>query len=165
MDELENGERAFHRQFAVDAFNGVWKLLEKEDRTVEEQDEMVHAAHASRYHWGKVGTPVNLARGEWQISRVYAVLDRPGPALYHAQRCLDICLQNGISDFDLAYAYEALARAYASEGDAAGRKRYLELAKNAAANIEEEDDRELFWKDIATIPPVKDTETGGKAPA
>ena len=42
---------------------------------------MLHAAHASRFHWGEVGEPVNFARGEWQISRVYAVLGRPEPAI------------------------------------------------------------------------------------
>ena len=64
------------KQLAKDLFNHVWTLLEKERRTTAEDDEMIHAAHASRYHWGKVGEPVNLARGEWQCSRVYAVLGR-----------------------------------------------------------------------------------------
>jgi hypothetical protein len=27
---------------------------------------MIHAAHASRYHWSRAGTTVNLGRGEWQ---------------------------------------------------------------------------------------------------
>ena len=51
---------------------------------------MIHAAHASRYHWGEVGDDVNLARGEWQCSRVYAVLGRGEPALWHARRCVEI---------------------------------------------------------------------------
>ena len=33
-------------------------------------------------------TPAHLARGEWQISRVYTVLGRPEPALNHAHRVL-----------------------------------------------------------------------------
>ena len=45
---------------------------------------MIHAAHASRHHWAAVGTGVNLARGEWQISRVYVTLGRGEPALFHA---------------------------------------------------------------------------------
>ena len=72
---------------------------------------MLDAPHASRFHWGEVGTAVNLARGEWQVSHVYAVLNRAEPALYHARRCLAICEANAIGDFDLAYAYEAIARA------------------------------------------------------
>ena len=53
------------RRMAIDLFNGVWRLLEKEDRTVEEDDRMLHMAHASRYHWEQVGTAANLSRGEW----------------------------------------------------------------------------------------------------
>ena len=47
---------------------------------------MIHAAHASRYHWSQVGEPVNVAHGEWQCSHVYAALGRAEPALHHARR-------------------------------------------------------------------------------
>jgi hypothetical protein len=60
------------RRLAVDLFNHVWTLLDKPDRTPAEDDEMIHAAHASRFDWAEVGAPVNLVRGEWQVSRVYA---------------------------------------------------------------------------------------------
>jgi hypothetical protein len=113
---------------------------------------MVHAAHASRFHWGEVGAPVNLARGEWQISRVYAVLGRAEPALFHARRCLDLCLEHGIGDFDLAFAYEALARASAVAGRPADREQYCTLACAAGAQIAEQDDRDIFFADLATIP-------------
>lgn len=140
-----------HRRLAVSLFNYVWTLLDKPERTSEQDDEMIHAAHASRYHWGQVGEPVNFARGEWQIARVYAVLKCPEPARYHAQRCLDICLENGIGDFDLAFAYEALARAAAVAGDDKARNKYAELAYEAGKKIVEDDDRQLFESDMATI--------------
>jgi DNA-binding transcriptional MerR regulator len=63
-------DAAGHRRLAVDLFNHTWTLIEKEERTPAEIDEMIHSAHASRYHWSKVGTGANLARGEWQVSRV-----------------------------------------------------------------------------------------------
>jgi hypothetical protein len=78
------------RVLAAGLFNHVWTLLETPDRTPDQIDEMIHAAHASRYHWGEVGEPVNLARGEWQCARVYSVLGRGEPALWHARRCLEI---------------------------------------------------------------------------
>ena len=40
-----------HRRLGVDLFNFVWTLIEKVDRTPEEIDTMIHAAHASRHHW------------------------------------------------------------------------------------------------------------------
>ncbi|MCH8150782.1 MAG: hypothetical protein IH830_00230 [Planctomycetes bacterium] len=95
-----------HLQCGKALFNFTWTLLEKTDRTEDESEVMVKAAHASALHWLQVGKPVNFARSEWQISRVYAVLNRPEPALHHAQRCLQICEDDEIGDFDLAFAYE-----------------------------------------------------------
>lgn len=80
-----------HRRLAAHLFNLVWTLMEKPDCTQAENDTMLHAAHASRYHWEQVGTTVNLAWGGWQVSRVYATLRRVEPAGFHAQRCLEIC--------------------------------------------------------------------------
>ena len=101
---------------------------------------MIHAAHASRYHWGQVPsvTPAHLARGEWQISRVYAVLGRAEPALHHARRVLELCQQNGIGEWDLAFAYEALARAYAVAGDAGQAREFTDRALAAAEDIADE---------------------------
>lgn len=116
---------------------------------------MIHMAHASRYHWGVVGGPKELAIGEWQISRVYAVLGRPEPSLYHAQRSLEVCKAHGIEDFPLAYAYEALARAFAIAGKARARAACLKLAKIAGGEIDEEEERALFFKDIRTVPKAR----------
>ncbi|WP_456846741.1 MerR family transcriptional regulator [Cellulomonas sp. P5_C6] len=140
------------RQIAVDLFNGVWRLMETEDRTAADDDRMVHMAHASRYHWGQVGTPANLSRGEWQVSRVYCVLGRAEPALHHARRGLEICRENGIGDWDLAFAYESLARASAVAGDKDQARSWTEQALAAAEDIAEAEDRELLLSDLESIP-------------
>lgn len=141
-----------HRKFAVDLFNLVWSLLDKKDRSKEEDDRMVHAAHASRFHWGEIGAPVEFERGEWQISRVYSVLNRPQPALYHAKRCLEICTENNIGDFDIAFAYEAMARANASLGKKQEYEKYFQLAKEAGEKIMGKEDKDIFFKDIESDP-------------
>ena len=79
-------DQATRRALAVGLFNYTWTLLENPNRSREQDDEMIHAAHASRYHWGEVGEAVNLARGEWLCSRVYSILGRAEPALWHARR-------------------------------------------------------------------------------
>ena len=149
-----SSEGSDHRRLAVELFNFVWTLLEKPDRTQADDDTMVHAAHASRYHWGEAGTAVNLARGEWQVSRVYATLGRAEPALHHAHRCLELCQQHEaeLDDFDLPYAYEALARAHAVAGDEDAAERYAGLAREAGERIAEADDREHFLADLASLP-------------
>ena len=150
--KLTTAERRWHRKMAAGLFNDVWRLLEKK-RTPAEDDRMIHAAHASRYHWGEVGTPVNLAIGEWQISHVYAVLDRPEPATYHAVRSLAMCKENGIDDFPLAFAYEALARADAVAGRKRDLRRHLGFAREVGSKIKDKKDRDLLFQDLKSIRP------------
>jgi hypothetical protein len=145
-------DRATERQLAATLFNRVWTLLEQETRSEAEDAEMIHAAHASTYHWMMIGEPVNRARGEWQCSRVYAVLGRPEPALFHARKVLEICQREGIADFDLAFAYEALARACALASDVAEARRWAELARAACEQVAEDDDREIVLSDLETLP-------------
>jgi hypothetical protein len=142
---------AIHQQVAKDLFNQTWTLLDKTDRSEEEDDLMIHSSHASRYHWGQIGTPLEFERGEWQISRVYAVLDRSEPALYHARRCLEICKANNIGDFDLAFAYEAMARAYSVAKNNDESERYLILAKAACIEIEDKGNSEYVLSELDTI--------------
>lgn len=144
-------DAAMHRQLAVELFNHVWTLLEIADRTPAQDDEMLHAAHASRYHWGVVGTPENWGRGEWQCSRVYATLGRAEPALWHARRYLALCEKHGIADWDLAFAHEAIARALSVAGDDDGARAEVARARELATEIAEDEDRELVLSDLQTI--------------
>jgi hypothetical protein len=140
------------RKLAVELFNYTWTLIEKQDRTPEETDQMLNASHASRFFWGLVGETVNHARGEWQLARVYAVAELPAEALRHAELCLALCEQDGIGDFDLAIAYEALARAHAVAGEREHATRFEALARETAARIDDADDRELVLADLASLP-------------
>lgn len=140
------------RTAAVATFNYTWSLLRREDRTQRDDDLMIHAAHTSRFLWEDVGGPINHARGEWQVSRVYAVLRRAEPALFHARRCLEICEAEGIGDFDLGFAYEAMARAHAVAGNAEEAARYGAMGLEQAAAVADQDDREVLLDDLATLP-------------
>jgi len=150
MTEKKSSEEE-HRKFAVNLFNLVWSLLDKKDRTKNDDDKMIHAAHASRFHWGEIGTPLHFERGEWQISRVYSVLGRSEPALHHAKRCLEICKENGIGDFDIAFAYEAMARAHATAGNKKECHKYVQLSKEAGEQIAKKEDKDYFFGELKTI--------------
>jgi DNA-binding transcriptional MerR regulator len=142
-----------HRQLGADYFNKTWTLMEKPDRTREDDDEMLHCTHASAYHWLQVGTPANRSRSEWQCSRVYTILSRVEPALHHARRCLEIVEANPseMEDWDLPTAYEAMARAHMIAGEVEATRRYAELGQAAMAKIADEDDRAVLEADFATI--------------
>lgn len=144
-------DKSNHRQMAIELFNLTWDLMEKPDRTPAETDRMINAAHASRYHWEIAGEAVNIARGEWQISRVYSVVGRVEPCLYHAERCLQVTLENDLVDFDLAFAYEAMARACHLSGDLMETAKFFTLGQEAGEKIKKEDDREYFFRELNTI--------------
>jgi hypothetical protein len=140
-----------HRQVGVDLFNEVWRLLESR----EDDERMLHAAHASAYHWSEAPEcePKNRARSEWQVSRVYAVLGRAEPAIHHAQRCLEICEANAenLEDWDLPFAYEALARAHRVAGDSDEAHRLTERARAVGEQIADPEDREHLEEELATL--------------
>jgi hypothetical protein len=141
------------RQLAGDLFNRAWTLMELPQRTPEEDDELIATAHASAYHWLQVGTAAHRARSEWQLSRVYVVLGRPEPALYHARRCLAWCEAHpeALEDWDLPYAHEALARAHGLAGDTDEARRYAGRAQELAARVAGAEDREHLDADLATL--------------
>ncbi len=153
---MTDEQKTIHKQFAVNCFNAVWDLLDKKDRTPEDDINMIHTAHASRYHWGLIGTPLEFQRGEWQISRVYATLKQGNSALKHAEVCFNTCKENKIADFDMAFACEAMARANAVIGNIGKRDVFIEMAKKAAKEIEEEENKEYFLSELESVKqPVK----------
>jgi hypothetical protein len=150
-EEKAAQEKEWHRKSAIALFNAVWDLLDRPNRSPDEDDRMIHAAHASRYHWGEIGTPLEFERGEWQISRVYSELGRGEPALHHAKKCLEICEANGISDFDIAFAYEALARAYAVSGNGEKSREFVGLGQRAGEQIDDEENRNYFLSELNAV--------------
>ncbi|HJY55725.1 MAG TPA: hypothetical protein VJ418_05025 [Streptosporangiaceae bacterium] len=139
------------RQLAAGLFNQVWVLLDKPDRGGGDDDQMIHAAHASRYHWGAIGGPGQWARGEWQCSRVYAVLGRAEPALHHARRCLELATGHDLGPFDVGAAHEALARCYQIIGDTGKTAEHVALARAQSASIADADDRAILDSDLASL--------------
>jgi hypothetical protein len=143
-----------HRALGVGLFNRTWDLLEVEDRTPDQDDELVDTAHASAFHWRHVGTAANMARGHWLLARVYAVLGEGARSVHHARRANEILEAGGqgIEDWDAAAAAEAMARALAISGDLAGATTWKARAAGLLASIAEEGDRAVIEGDLATIP-------------
>jgi hypothetical protein len=156
MPGTSNPETEFHRKIAKQCFNGTWDLLDKKNRTPEEDRQMLLLAHTSRYHWAFVGNASNLVVGEWQISRVYASLKQAEPSLLFAKSALDLCIKNKLSDL-LPSAYEGMARGYATANDNQQARDYIAKARKELELIKDKEDRKLFADQIseteALIPP------------
>ena len=143
---------ADERKLASRLFNETWDLIEKEGRTPEEDDRMVHMAHASRFHWDNAGDDQNRAIGEWQVARVYATLGHGESALFHARRCVSYASRPGVDGWVLASAHEALARAEAVTGDLESARASRDTALRLLEAVDDPEDKEAVARDIDTLP-------------
>ena len=111
---------------------------------------MINYAKASLFHWRKSDkyTIENKQRGKWLISHVYAILGKLDEALLYAKETLKITKDNDLKDFDLAYAYESMARAYSIANNQNESKKWYKKAKVAGELIVNEKDKEYFLLDL-----------------
>lgn len=147
-EELTLTLEAWHKKQAIEAFNSTWDLIDKTNRSEEDTRLMIHKAHASRYHWGYVGTNAQFSTGEWQISRVYALAGMGESSLYHGLSALHYCEAGSLAPFDFTFAYEAIARAYHILGRETDKQLYLEKATLSAQGILDEADRNYALSEL-----------------
>ena len=146
---MQESEREFHHKSAAECFNRAWDYLDKKDRTPRDDQLMLHLAHASRYHWSFVGTPMNLAVGDWQISRAYAALGQSDLSLHFAKASLEIGEKNKLPEIVLT-AYEAMARAYASGKKYELAKEFIDKAKSQLQLLTlDEEDKKIYSGQIS----------------
>lgn len=143
-------ERA-HRYFSASCFNSAWGLIDEQERTPEEDQQMVLLAFASLWHWTQ--RPDCLAKhlsiGYWQISRIFSILKDAENAKAYAQLCLAKTPRN--EPFYLGYAYEALARAESLTGNRSIVDQYLADAQRQADAIDDQESRKLLADDLASL--------------
>ncbi len=140
-----------HRYFSTTCFNAAWELIVKEDRTGEDDQEMMQLNQASIWHWTQREdcTDKNLSIGYWQASRIHALLGFADAARRYGQLSLGYGKDQG--PFYHGYAYEALARAELVAGDMDKTREYLAQAADLAAMVEKEEDKKYLLADLATI--------------
>jgi hypothetical protein len=146
-------ETRAHRHFAAACFNRAWDLLDLERRDQRQVEEMLHAAHASMWHWLHVAerTATNDSIGTWQLARVYAVAGRVEEALGWARRCLEVSGETTVEPFYLAYAHEATARAEALAGRPAECATHVAQARALLTRIGDAEDRDRLARDLDDI--------------
>jgi len=150
-DEFD--QAAAHKYYSANCFNKAWDLIDKEQRTPEEDEDMIRLALASHYHWTQrpdySNTSASIAY--WQTARIYTILDQAENAMHYSQLCLKVSQEEDVPPFFLGYAYEALARAAAAAGSNQDMKTYLDKARTAAGEIQKTDDRKMLLDDLETI--------------
>lgn len=150
----ENSEvnvAAAHRLFSAAGFNQAWELLEKLNRTAEDEELLLQSAYASLWHWGQRPdcTEINQSIGFWQLSRIFATLGRAADAKHYGHLCLKAS-ENG-PPFYRAYAYEALARASHVAGDSEQQRSFSATSKQLAQEIKDAEERTMLLNDLQSL--------------
>jgi len=114
-----------HHYMGIEMNNQTWSLLDKKDRSEQDDIRMINYAKASLYHWRK-----------------------SDKALSYAKETLKITKDNNLKDFDLAYAYESMTRAYSIAKNQNESKEWYKKAKVAGDLIVSEKDKEYFLLDL-----------------
>ena len=142
---------AAHKYFAAQCFNQAWDLIEKKDRTPEDERLMVALNQASIFHWLRRDdcNEQHLSVGYWQASRIQAILGNAPEALRYAKVCLDYSV--ALAPFFLGYAHEALARAHKLAATPGAAQEHLDTALELAARVREKEDRELLLADLHAL--------------
>jgi tetratricopeptide (TPR) repeat protein len=141
----------WHRRQGIEANNDAFDLLES-DRDPEADENLLRTAYAAAYHWQRAGgaKPENEARASYLIGKALLATGQPEAALRAADRTLRICVENGLSDFDLAYAYEIRARALKAVGRLEDSER--DWGRANAVPIADPEDAQIVRADLAVEP-------------
>ena len=144
---------AAHRYFSTHCYNDAFDLIDKRDRSLDDDMRMLHLSMASLWHWSQRQdcTSTNLSIGYWQVARIYALLGQIDNARRYGQRCLEVSQTEGVEPFYMGFAYEALARAEAVAGDTLKRDGYLREAYAITERITSEEEKQMLVNDLRTI--------------
>ena len=142
---------AANKHFAADCFNKAWELIDADDRSPEQDEQMIRLNQASMFHWTQRPdcTGKNLSIGYWQASRINAILGRHKAAVHYGQLALDYSADE--APFYKGYAHEALARAETGAGKGDAAREHLVQARSFADQVEDTEDRTLLLEDLDTI--------------
>ena len=145
--------QAAHKFFSAGNFNAAWDLIENENRSDEQDREMLTLSYASLYHWTQRQDvkDTNLSVAYWQISRIYALLNQAENARRYGEISLEKLDGQEGEPFLLGYAYEALARAAMVAGRTDVMLTYHAQAVNQLELIKDEEERKLLAADLETI--------------
>ena len=141
-----------HRQHAMECNNLAWALSESTYRTPLQDNEMLDAAHASAYHWARIGTDLNRARARMLLGHVHAALGMTATALVYARESFEYLAAHNAPDWEIAFAHAVLAHAAFAAGEVDLHRRHFASANELGRAIADPEDREIFFKTFNVIP-------------
>lgn len=143
--------KEWHKRFAAQANNRAWELSVLE-RTAEQDQEMLDAAHASAWHWSAVGTELNRMRSTMLLAEVHALLGFGASALHYAEEMRTYFVGRETDDWELAFTHVIHAHAASAAGAVETHRIAYGNALVAIKAIADEEDRTIVNKTFQQVP-------------
>jgi nitroreductase len=131
--------KQMHRWFAIECNNDAWDLLETDHLTDDEQQTLLSAAHASAFHWSRIGGPINRIRADMLLARVHARIGDHSRALNHAEAAVNGLDDPDSTDWDRAFGTIVLAQVAALNGRADQAQKARDAARDQASHLKGEE--------------------------
>jgi hypothetical protein len=141
----------WHKRFAITTNNRAWELSVLE-RTAEQDQEMLDAAHASAWHWSAVGTELNRMRSTMLLAEVHALLGFGASALHYAEEMRTYFVGRETDDWELAFTHVIHAHAASAAGAVETHRLAYQAAKIALKAIADDEDRAIVNKTFSHVP-------------
>ena len=150
-DEAEPDLIAAHRHFSTHCFNLAWELMEKKDRSADDDEQLIRLVHASLWHWSQRTdcSNRNLSIGYWQASRAYVLIGQTESARRYAKLSLKSTPPD--DEFCLGYACEAMARAELLANNRPTAEEFLTLARRHCDNVADAESRQSLLSDLESL--------------
>jgi hypothetical protein len=144
-------EPKWRRRLGSGANNRAWALSERPSRTREEDEEMLHAAHASAYLWSTVGNERNAALAHLLLGQVHSLLGNGVLAERFAQSASAFFADGG-APWELALVHAVAANAAYCSGDVVSHQQEYAAAQSAIESITNAEEKEIVLATLRVIP-------------
>lgn len=153
MSDAKSSEEAaaWHRRFAAASNNRAWDLS-VQTRNAAEDREMLDAAHASAWHWTKVGTELNFMRATMLLAEVHALLGFGQSALAYAENMRTYFLGIQSPDWEMAFVHVVYAHAASAAGESEKHRTSYALAVAALEAVSNEKERSIVASTFSHVP-------------
>jgi hypothetical protein len=137
---LPNATAADHRPLAIACNNMAWALQERgASRTTADTAAMLEIAAASRVHWARAGTWLEVERADYALAITHLDAGRLDDALRFGAQCVASCITHDAPALEHFYGHEALARIQHERGDRAALQHHVQAARAAFDQLAADD--------------------------
>ena len=154
-------EPKWRRRLGSGANNRAWTLSEQLSRTREEDDEMLHAAHASAYLWSTVGNEQNAALANLLLGQVHALLGSAALAARFSNSASEFFTGRKSEPWELALTHAVAANAAHCSGDIPSHRAEYAAALRAIETIADAEEKEIVLATLRVVPRPTTSEASG----